>query len=62
MDNNKERVPCVGIFYKVEVPDNFYPNIIISIIGNIPDIIIYTIKGLKYYILPVWIHVQLVYN
>ena len=47
LDNNKEKVPCVGIFYKVEVPDNVYPNIIINIIGNIPDIIICTIRGVK---------------
>ena len=51
-DNNKEKGPYVGIFYKVKVPNNFYPNSIINIIGNIPDVTICTIRGLKYYILP----------
>ena len=45
--NNKEKVPYVRIFYKVKVPDNFYPNGIINIIGNILDIIICTIRGIK---------------
>ena len=45
--NNKEKVPYVRIFYKVKVPDNFYPNGIINIIGNILGIIICTIRGIK---------------
>ena len=46
-DKNKEKVPYVGIFYKVKVPDNFYQNGIINIIGNVSDNIICTIRGVK---------------
>ena len=60
-NSNMVGVLYVGIFYKVKYSDNSYPNSIINIIGNIPDIIICTIRGVKMLFVPRWIYVQLVY-
>ena len=42
----------VAIFYNVKYSDSFYPNSIIDIIGNIPDIIICTIRGVTISFVP----------
>ena len=60
-DNNMVGVLYVAIFYNVKYSNSFYPNSIINIIGNIPDIIICTIRGVKMLFVPRWIYVQLVY-
>ena len=60
-DSNMAGVLYVVIFYQVTYSDRFYPNSIIHIIGNIPDIIICTIRGVKILFVPRWIYVQLIY-
>ena len=59
--SNMVGVLYVGIFYKVKYSDSFNPNSIINIVGNIPDIIICTIRGVKILFVPRWVYVQLVY-
>ena len=52
MGNNMVGVLYVAIFYNVKYSDSFYPNSIIDIIGNIPDIIICTIRGVTISFVP----------